>query len=55
MALVASFLKGFLVYLVLSVATFLMLRMVLDYTALRDDVDFLRFKQPYVGYWWWSC
>jgi hypothetical protein len=31
-----------------------MLRMVLDYTALRDDVDFLRFKQAFVGYWWWK-
>jgi uncharacterized membrane protein len=28
--------------------------MALDYTAFRDDVDFLRFKQAYVGYWWWK-
>jgi uncharacterized membrane protein len=52
--LIAPILKSALVYLVLCVATFLMLRMVLDYTALRDDVDFLRFKQAYVGYWWWK-
>jgi len=52
--LIAPLLKGMLVYLVLCVATFLMLRMVLDYTALRDDVDFLRFKQNFVGYWWWK-
>jgi uncharacterized membrane protein len=52
--LIATFLKGILVYLVLCVATFLMLRMVLDYAAFQDDVDFLRFKQAYVGYWWWK-
>jgi uncharacterized membrane protein len=52
--LIATFLKSFLLYLVLCVATFLMLRMVLDYAALRDNVDFLRFKQAYVGYWWWK-
>jgi uncharacterized membrane protein len=51
---VANFLKSFAVYLALCIATFLMLRMVLDYTAFRDDVDFLRFKQSYVGYWWWK-
>ncbi len=54
MTLIAPILRSVLVYLVLCVATFLMLRMVLDYTALRDDVDFLRFKQAYVGYWWWK-
>lgn len=52
---IATFLKSLAVYLVLCVATFLMLRMVLDYTAFRDDVDFLRFKQAYVGYWWWKA
>jgi uncharacterized membrane protein len=50
----ASLLKYVLGYLFLCVATFLMLRMVLDYSAFRDDVDFLRFKQAYVGYWWWK-
>jgi uncharacterized membrane protein len=51
---IATFVKSFVVYLALCVATFLMLRMVLDYSAFRDDVDFLRFKQAYVGYWWWK-
>jgi hypothetical protein len=46
--------KSILLYLVFCVATFLMLRMVIDYTAFRDDVDFLQFKQAYVGYWWWK-
>lgn len=31
-----------------------MLRLVADYSAFRDDVDFLRFKQAYVGFWWWK-
>ncbi len=47
-------LKSILLYLILCVATFLMLRMVIDYAAFRDDVDFLRFKEAYVGYWWWK-
>jgi uncharacterized membrane protein len=52
--LIAPFLKSIAVYLALCVATCLMLRMVLDYAAFRDDVDFLRFKRAYVGYWWWK-
>jgi uncharacterized membrane protein len=55
MKLIVALLQSFLIYLVLCVATFLMLRMIADYTALRDDVDFLRFKQAYVGYWWWKA
>lgn len=51
---IAPFLQCVVVYLALCVATCLMLRMVLDYAAFRDDVDFLRFKQAYVGYWWWK-
>ncbi len=47
--------RSILAYLVLCLATVLMLRMVLDYTALRDDVDFLRFKQAFTGYWWWKA
>ena len=54
MKLIGNLLQSFLVYLILCVATFLMLRVVMDYTALRDDVDFLRFKQAYVGYAWWK-
>jgi hypothetical protein len=47
--------KSLLFYVALCVATFLMLRMALDYTAFRDDVDFLRSKQAYVGFWWWKA
>ena len=52
--LVASFVISLVLYFALCVATFLMLRMALDYTAFRDDVDFLKLKQAYVGYWWWK-
>ena len=50
----ATVLKSLVIYLALCIATFLMLRMALDYAAFRDDVDFLKFKQAYVGYWWWK-
>jgi uncharacterized membrane protein len=49
-----ALLRSFFVYLVLCAGTFLMLRIVVDYTAFRDDVGFLRFKQAYVGYTWWK-
>jgi uncharacterized membrane protein len=55
MKAMVSFLKSFAVYLVLCVATFLMLRILVDYTAFRDDVAFLRVKQEYVGYAWWKA
>jgi uncharacterized membrane protein len=51
--IILPFLRTFLVYFVLCVGTYLMLRMISDYTTFRDDVDFLAFKQAYVGYWWW--
>ncbi len=54
MKFVPAIIKILAVYLILSVATLLMLRMVVDYMAFRDDVDFLRFKQAYVGNWWWK-
>lgn len=41
--------RVFLAYALLSIGCFLMLRIILEYTALRDDVQFLRFKQDYVG------
>jgi len=41
-------LRIFLVYMVLSVACFLMLRTIFGYASFRDDVQFLQFKQPYI-------
>ena len=55
MKLFAGFAKSLLVYLVLCIATYLMLRILIDYTAFRDDVGFLRFKTAYVGYPWWKA
>jgi len=50
-----SFARSLAVYMVLCIATYLMLRILLDYSAFRDDVGFLRFKQAYVGYTWWKA
>ncbi len=32
-----------------------MLRMLIDYSSFHDDIDFLKFKQTYIGYWWWKA
>jgi uncharacterized membrane protein len=37
-----------LAYLVLSVATFLMLEMIIDYSSFRTDIHFLKYKQEYI-------
>ena len=54
MKTVFNFLRIFFIYVVLCIATFLMLRTIADYTAFRDDIGFLRFKQAYTGYTWWK-
>lgn len=41
-------LRTFFVYFLLCIATFLMLRMIIDYSAFHDDTHFLRFKQDYI-------
>jgi Predicted membrane protein (DUF2306) len=46
--------RYFFIYLILCVATFLMLRIIADYTSFRDDVAFLRFKQEYLGNTVWK-
>jgi uncharacterized membrane protein len=43
-----SILRYFLSYLILSVATFLMLHMIVDYASFDDKTHFLAFKQEYV-------
>lgn len=45
---ISSPLKTFIAYLVLNVGTFLMLQLVVAYTALDDNVGFLREKQAYL-------
>ncbi len=41
-------LRSFFVYFVLCIVTFLMLRIIIDYSAFRDDTHFLHFKQEYI-------
>ncbi len=55
MKLLLGFAQSLLLYLVLCIATYLMLRILIDYTAFRDDVGFLRFKAPYVNYPCWKA
>jgi len=38
----------FLIYLALSVGCFLLLRIILEYTSFKDNVQFLAYKQAYV-------
>lgn len=47
--IVLFILRLFFVYLAFSVGCFLMIRIVLEYTALRDDVLFLNQKTDYLG------
>jgi uncharacterized membrane protein len=49
MKLVVYIIRCILLYLALSVATFLMLEMTIDYASFRTDIHFLRFKQDYLG------
>ncbi len=48
MKLAAYIIRCVLAYLVLSVATFLMLEMIIDYASFRTDIHFLRYKQDYI-------
>ena len=44
----AGIIRAFFAYVILCLATFLMLRMVIDYSSFRTDIHFLRFKQDYI-------
>jgi len=48
-----SILRLFIAYLILSMGTFFMLTMIIDYSSLRTDIHFLRFKQDYLHITWW--
>jgi hypothetical protein len=50
-----SILGSFFVYFVLCVATFLMLRMAIDYSSFRTDIHFLRYKQDYIDIPLWKA
>ena len=40
--------RDIIIYILLCVATFLMLKGIVRYYPLRDDIGFLKFKQPYL-------
>jgi len=48
-------LQALFAYVILCLATFLMLRMVIDYSSFRTDIHFLRFKQDYIDIPWWRA
>jgi len=48
-------LQALFAYMILCLATFLMLRMVIDYSSFRTDIHFLRFKQDYIDIPWWRA
>lgn len=50
-----SILGSFFVYLVLCVATYLMLQMAIDYSSFETDIHFLRYKQEYINIPLWKA
>lgn len=55
MEIIIRITRVFLAYLILSIATFLMLKMTVDYASFRQDIHFLQFKQAYIGIPWWKA
>lgn len=55
MSIIFRILQSFLAYLVLCMATFLMLRIAIDYSSFRTDIHFLRYKQDYIDIPWWKA
>jgi len=49
----SGIIQAFFAYVILCFATFLMLRMVIDYSSFRTDIHFLQFKQDYIYIPWW--
>jgi len=54
MATIVSFLKNSLAYILLSIVILFMLKGIVIYYPLRDDVGFLLFKKAYLHIWWWK-
>src|SRR5579871_2926663 len=48
MRTVGHILRSFLAYFILCIATFLMLRIIFDYSAFQPTTRFLRYKQDYI-------
>lgn len=55
MKTITYILGSLIAYLVLCVATFLMLQMAIDYSSFKTDIHFLQFKQDYIGIPWWKA
>lgn len=53
--LIFAIVRIFFAYAVLSIGCFLMLRIILEYTSFRDDVQFLLYKQDYIGNTVWKA
>jgi uncharacterized membrane protein len=47
--------RPFIAYLILSIGTFFMLTMIIDYSSLRTDIHFLQQKQEYLQINWWKA
>lgn len=52
--LLKNIIASLVVYLLLSAGTFLMIKMILEYTSFKDDVGFLQFKQDHIDNITWK-
>jgi uncharacterized membrane protein len=50
-----AILGSFIAYLILCVATYLMLQMAIDYSSFKTDIHFLRYKQENIGIPLWRA
>ena len=55
LAFMLRILRDIFIYVLLCVATLLMLKGIVRYYPMRDDIGFLRFKQPYLHYPIWKA
>lgn len=47
-------LRSLFAYLLLCMGTYLMLRLIIDYTSFKTDIHFLAVKQEYIHLSWWK-
>lgn len=55
MKIATAILGSFIAYLILCVATYLMLQMAIDYSSFKTDIHFLRYKQENIGIPLWRA
>jgi len=51
---IISVAKNIVAYILISIVTLSMLKGIVQYYPLRDNVGFLQFKQGYLNIWWWK-